>query len=75
METGHSLKVSPNRLVKLGIEPATPGLQGKRFIHYTIAAPSRLGDIENATICLHHLSNTLPILQKQPEYESISILK
>ena len=37
---GHGLKVSPDRLVKPGIEPATPGLQGKRFIHYTTAAPS-----------------------------------
>ena len=25
--------------MKPGIEPATPGLQGKRFIHYTTAAP------------------------------------
>ena len=39
METGPRLKVSSDRLVKPGIEPATPGLQGKRFIHYTIAAP------------------------------------
>ena len=39
METGPRLKVSSDRLVKLGIEPATPGLQGKRFIHYTTAAP------------------------------------
>ena len=37
---GHGLKVSPDRLVKPGIEPATPGVQGKRFIHYTTAAPS-----------------------------------
>ena len=29
-----------DRLVKPGIEPATPGLQGKRFIHYTTAAPT-----------------------------------
>ena len=35
---GHRL-VSSDRLVKPGIEPATPGLQGKRFIHYTTAAP------------------------------------
>ena len=35
---GHGL-VSSDRLVKPGIEPATPGLQGKRFIHYTTAAP------------------------------------
>ena len=39
METGPRLKVSSDRLMKLGIEPATPGLQGKRFIHYTTAAP------------------------------------
>ena len=39
METGPQLKVSSDRLVKPGIEPATPGLQGKRFIHYTTAAP------------------------------------
>ena len=36
---GHGL-VSSDRLVKPGIEPAIPGLQGKRFIHYTTAAPS-----------------------------------
>ena len=41
METGPQLKVSSDRLVKPGIEPATPGLQGKRFIHYTTAAPSK----------------------------------
>ena len=40
METGPRLKVSSDRLVKPGIEPATPGLQGKRFIYYTMAAPS-----------------------------------
>ena len=39
METGPRLKVSFNRLVEPGIDPATPGLQGKRFIHYTTAAP------------------------------------
>ena len=38
METGSRLKVSSDRLVKLGIKPATPGLQGKRLIHYTTAA-------------------------------------
>ena len=36
---GPWLKVSSYRLVKPGIEPATPGLQGKRFINYTTAAP------------------------------------
>ena len=39
METGPWLKASSDRLVKPGIEPATPGLQGKRFIHFTTAAP------------------------------------
>ena len=43
METGPWLKVSPDRLVKLLNEPATPGLQGKRFIHYTTAAPESMG--------------------------------
>ena len=42
METGQQLKVSSDILVKPGIEPATPGLQGKRFIHYTTAAPPLL---------------------------------
>ena len=36
---GHLLKVSSDRLVKLGIEPVTPCLQGEWFIHYTTAAP------------------------------------
>ena len=39
METGPGLIVSSDKLVKPGIEPATPGLQGKRFIHYTTVAP------------------------------------
>ena len=39
METGPRLKVSSDRLEKPGIEPATPGLQGKGLIHYTTAAP------------------------------------
>ena len=38
METGPWLKVSSDRLVKWGIEPGIPGLQGKRFIHYTTVA-------------------------------------
>ena len=37
---GPRLKVSSDRLVtEPGIEPAIPGLRGKRFIHYTTAAP------------------------------------
>ena len=39
MEKGPWLKVSSDRLVKPGIEPGTPGLQDKQFIHYTTAAP------------------------------------
>ena len=39
MGTGQRLKVSSDRLVNPGIEPVTPGLQGKRFIHYTTADP------------------------------------
>ena len=34
MEKGPRLKTSS------GMEPASPGLQGKRFIHYTTAAPT-----------------------------------
>ena len=45
METGPRLKVSSDRLVKPGIEPATPGLQGKRFIHYITAAPTSMSKI------------------------------
>ena len=37
---GHmELKVSSNRLVKQGIEPTAPGLQGEWFIFYITAAP------------------------------------
>ena len=39
---GHGL-VSSDRLVKRGFEPATSGLQGKRFIHYATSAPSSRG--------------------------------
>ena len=38
---GYGLKVSSDRLVKPGIEPAASGLQGKQFIHYTTAAPMK----------------------------------
>ena len=34
---GYSLKVSSHKLEKPGIEPVTPGVQGKWFIHYTTA--------------------------------------
>ena len=45
METGPQLKVSSDRQVKPGIDPATPGLQGKQFIHYTTAAPMNFNKI------------------------------
>ena len=43
MEKGPRLIVSSDRLVKPGIESATPGLQGMRFIHYTTVAPKGTG--------------------------------
>ena len=39
METVPQLKVSSDRLVKPGTEPANPGLQGEGFIYYSTAAP------------------------------------
>ena len=39
METGPWLNVSSDRLVRPGNQPATPGLQGKWFIHNSTAAP------------------------------------
>ena len=38
METGPQPKLSSDRLEKPGIEPATSGLQGEWFIHYTMVA-------------------------------------
>ena len=37
--TARKEKVSSDRLVKWGIKPATPGSQGKWFIHNNTAAP------------------------------------
>ena len=36
---GAQFNVSSDRLVEPGMEPVTPGLQGKWFIHYTTEAP------------------------------------
>ena len=51
METGPQLKALSDRLVKPGIDPATPGLQGKWFIYYTTVASefvlSRASDVGN----------------------------
>ena len=40
MEKGPRLQVSSDRLMKPGIEFATPGLPGKRFIHYITGPPT-----------------------------------
>ena len=39
---GPQHKVSSDRLEKPGIEPTTPGLEGKWLIHYNTAAPQDL---------------------------------
>ena len=53
METRPRIKVSSDRLVKLEIKPATPGLQGKWFIHYTTVAPrADMGSRERAVMGL-----------------------
>ena len=52
------LKVSPARLVKPEIEPATPGLQGKRFIHYTTTAPSNVRILD---LCRVAMQGKMPI--------------
>ena len=64
MEIGPLLKVSSDRLVKPGIEPATPGLPGKQFIHYTTAAPENCFD-----------SDQLAPADPDPHRELISITK
>ena len=43
---GSQLKVLSDRLVKPEIEPATPGLQGKGFIHFTTVAPDTTTNLE-----------------------------
>ena len=48
------LKVSSDRLVKPAIKPATPGLQGKWFIHYTTAAPISILVISK--VCKHSVN-------------------
>ena len=65
METGLRLKVSYDRLVKPGMEPATPGLQGKRFIHYTTAAPTSTIQQCNFRISQYNFE-ILVLIGKQP---------
>ena len=48
VETRPQLKVSSDRLVKLGIKRATSGFKGEWFIRYTTAAPYR--DVKNMKV-------------------------
>ena len=48
VETGPQLKVSFDRLVKLGIKHATSGFKGEWFIRYKIAVPYR--DVKNMKV-------------------------
>ena len=71
METGPQLKISYDRLVKPGIEPATPGLQGKLFYHYTTAAPnaSRLKYIKRAF--KEHKGKAYKLVQPKANHSTI----
>ena len=53
---GQWLKFSSDRLVKLRIEPATPGLQSEQFMHYTTAAP---------TVCKGYQQTTKVAISKE----------
>ena len=71
METGPLLHVSSDSLVKPGIEPATPGLQGKWLIHYTTAAPiyqdqtDRIGSVgSGSTLIESDTINLMAVLKK-----------
>ena len=64
METGPRLNVSSDRLVKPGNQPATPGLQGKWFIHNTTAAPiytehtDRIGSVGSGSTLIESILST-----------------
>ena len=62
METGPWLENSSDRPVKPGIEPGTPGLQGKWLIYYTTKAsdPDRAALIRAAS----SLSNVFALANK-----------
>ena len=61
METGPRLNVSSDRLVN---QPATPGLQGKLFIHYTTAASiypeqtDRVGSVGSGSTLIEYILST-----------------
>ena len=58
MEPVPKLQVSSDRLVKPGIQPATPGLQGKRFIHYTTVAPVSLDNLNTRQRSYYNVPNS-----------------
>ena len=64
METGSRFNISSDRLVKLGIKPATPGLQGNWLIHYTTAAPiypdqtDRIGSVGSGSALIESILST-----------------
>ena len=68
METWPLHNVSSDRLVKPGIKPATPGLQGKWLIHYTTAVPiyrdqtDRIGS--GSTLIESDTINLMAVLKK-----------
>ena len=73
METEPRFKVSFDRLVKPGIEPATPGLQGKWFIHYTTAAPKKIILSHDATALIDIQHYPLPC-HKMQEYCTVTLI-
>ena len=65
MEMGPQLKISSQRQEKPLIEPATPGLHAKLFIHYTTALePLLLADaISTTNSCAGTNKTDFPYLQ------------
>ena len=72
METEPQLIVSFNRLEKPGIEPATPGLQKERFIHFSMVAPRK--DWDSLDCCNDNFNVPLKALgSAAPASEEIMI--
>ena len=63
MEKGPGPKVSSDRLVKLGIEPVNPGLQGKWLIHYTTADPYAIAHAQKQIVLPIRLCHTCVALK------------
>ena len=71
MFTGPQLEVSSDRLVKPGIKPETPGLQGAWFIHYTTASLC-LSFSSYALLCDH--SSFAKILKRKRKLVALLLL-